>query len=58
MPSSRGSSPPGDHTRVSYVSCIGRRVPYHEHHLRFGTALPDLPFPEDPPVWKLLRLRA
>ena len=26
MPSSRGSSRPGDHTYVSYVSCIGRRV--------------------------------
>ena len=26
---SRGSSPPGDCTRISYVCCIGRRVPYH-----------------------------
>ena len=28
-----GSSPPGDRTCVSYVSCIGRRVPYRERHL-------------------------
>ena len=25
--------PPGGRTQVSYVSCIGRRVLYHEHHL-------------------------
>ena len=29
MPSSRGSSPPRDGTRISYVSCIGRWVLYH-----------------------------
>ena len=29
MLSSRGSSRPGDGTRVSYVSCIGRQVLYH-----------------------------
>ena len=29
MPSSRGSSPPRDQTRVSYVSCTGRCVFYH-----------------------------
>ena len=28
MPFSRGSSQPGDRTRVSYVSCIDRQVPY------------------------------
>ena len=28
MPSSRGSSRPRDQTRVPYVSCFGRRVPY------------------------------
>ena len=33
MPSSRGSSPPRDRTHVSYVSCIGRRVLYHQRHL-------------------------
>ena len=33
MPSSRGSSQPRDLTRVSYVSCIGRQVLYHKHHL-------------------------
>ena len=27
--SSRGSSQPRDQTRISYVSCIGRQVPYH-----------------------------
>ena len=34
MPFSRGSSRPGDRTRVPYVSCIGRRVLYHQCHLR------------------------
>ena len=29
LPSSRGSSLPRDQTRVSYMSCIGRRVLYH-----------------------------
>ena len=24
---------PRDHTHVSYISCIGRRVLYHQHHL-------------------------
>ena len=33
MPSSRGSSWPRDRTRISYVSCIGRRVLYHWCHL-------------------------
>ena len=33
MPSSRRSSQPRDQTRVSSVSCIGRRVLYHQHHL-------------------------
>ena len=31
--SSRGSSRPRDRTRVSCVSCIGRRVLYHERYL-------------------------
>ena len=30
---SRGSSQPGDRTCVSSVSCIGRWVLYHSHHL-------------------------
>ena len=34
MPSSRRSSELRDRTRVSYVSCIGRWVIYHWHHLR------------------------
>ena len=29
MPSSRGSSQPRDQSHISYVSCIGRGVPYH-----------------------------
>ena len=29
MPSSRVSSQPKDGTRISYISCIGRRVLYH-----------------------------
>ena len=33
MPSSMGSSPPWDWTRVSHVSCVGRQVPYHKCHL-------------------------
>ena len=33
MPSSRGSSWPKVQTWVSCVSCIGRRVLYHKHHL-------------------------
>ena len=34
MSSSRGSSQPRDQNCVSYVSCIGRQVPYHSHNLR------------------------
>ena len=30
---SRGSSQPKDQTHVSYVSCIGRQVLYHQCHL-------------------------
>ena len=33
LPSSRGSSPSRDWTHISYVSCIGRWVLYHWHHL-------------------------
>ena len=33
MPSPRGSSQPRDQTHISYVSCIGRGVLYHQHHL-------------------------
>ena len=33
VPSSRGSSPPSDQTCVSYISCIGRQVLYHQCHL-------------------------
>ena len=33
MPSSRGSSQSRNQNCVSYVSCIGRQLLYHEHHL-------------------------
>jgi len=33
MPASRGYSQPRDRTHVSHVSCIGRQVLYHSHHL-------------------------
>ena len=33
MPSSRGSSRPRDQTCVSYISCTGRRILYHQCHL-------------------------
>ena len=33
MPSSRGSSWPRDRTHISCVSCIGRRVLYHQCHM-------------------------
>ena len=33
MPSSRGSSQPKDQTNISYVSCIGKRVLYHNCQL-------------------------
>ena len=33
MPSSRASSQPKDQTRISYISCVGRQVLYHQHHL-------------------------
>ena len=33
MTSSKGSSWPKDWTRISYISCIGRQVLYHQHCL-------------------------
>ena len=33
MFSSRGSSPPRNQTQISYVSCIGKQLLYHQHHL-------------------------
>ena len=33
MPSSRGSSHSRDWSCISYISCIGRQVLYHWHHL-------------------------
>ena len=41
MPSSRGSSQLRDQTYISYVSCLGRRVLYHLHHL--GSCQTHLP---------------
>ena len=32
--SSRGSSQPQDRTCISFVSCCGRWVLYHQHHLK------------------------
>ena len=48
VPSSGGSSRPRDWTCVSYISCIGRRVLYHqgESHL---TLLTGSPHPLSPP---------
>ena len=40
MPSSRGSSRLRGGTHISYVSCIGRWVRYHEHHLGSSVPLP------------------
>ena len=33
MPFSRGSSEPRDRTHISYVSCTGKWVLYHQRHL-------------------------
>ena len=41
MPSSRGSSRDRDRTPISSISCIGRQVRYHQHHL--GTPLSTYP---------------
>ena len=40
MPFTGGSSWPRDRTCISYISCIGRRVLYHEHHLGSPSAQP------------------
>ena len=44
MPSSRGSSRPRDRTHISYISCIGRWVLYHECHLGNPCHLSKLSF--------------
>ena len=71
-PFSRGSSRHRDQTRVSYVSCIGRRILYHYSHLRSPppqiykpslimrkTEKPQEIFYRIPDenIWKLLRLQ-
>ena len=43
----RGSSQPGDQAHVSYVSCTGRWVLYHECHLGLSISYP-LPSPLPP----------
>ena len=40
MSSSRGSSQLWGQTHISYVSCIGRRVLYHECHLSVYHGIP------------------
>ena len=39
MPSSRGSSRPRDQSFISYISCIGKWVLYHWHHLGSPTTV-------------------
>ena len=41
MPSSEGSSQPRDPTHVPSVSCFGRRVLHHQHHLRSPILIPQ-----------------
>ena len=58
IPSCRGSSRPRDQTWVSYISCIGRQVLYHWHHLgssvfvQDASVLPMAPaLQHPPPLW-------
>ena len=44
----KGSSPPRDRTCISYVSCIGRRVLYHQRHP--GSPLPGTGGVYSPPL--------
>ena len=46
MSSSRASSRPRDWTHISYISCTGRQVLYHWHHLR------DQQFPGISAEWR------
>ena len=41
IPLSRGSSRPKNWTHVSWVSCIGMQVLYHQHHLGSPPRLPS-----------------
>ena len=43
MPSSRESSQPRDQTHVSYISCIGQQLLYHQCHLGSPTPSPAAP---------------
>ena len=40
MPSSRGSSQPRDRTCISFISCTGKKVLYHQSHLGGPITLP------------------
>ena len=56
MPSSRGSSRPRDRTRISYASCMGRRVLYQQgspHWPRFQLIPAPKALPEPPGTEKL-----
>ena len=44
MPRSRGSSGPRDQTRVSYISCSGRQVLYHQLPLHVGLPFAQVGF--------------
>ena len=48
MPSFRGSSQPRDRTCVSFISCIGRRVLYHQHHSQIPYSSADSHSKEKP----------
>ena len=56
MLSSRGSSWPRDQTCISFVSCTGRQVLYHSHHLR-GPSLSQILIVEVNPQISLIYLR-
>ena len=49
MPSFRGSTQPRNWTQVSYISCIGRRVLYHQCHV-------GSPLYRDALIWFLLEV--
>ena len=43
IPFSRGSSQLRDQTRISCISCIGRWILYHKHHLGSPQIFADMP---------------
>ena len=54
VPSSRGSFLPRDRTCVFYVTCVGRWVFYHQHHLGNPIRQCCLPSPQQPHVFFLM----